>query len=84
MLPILTEPPRHLKSHPGAMCNVGNHDHTWHLGAYPDIDLTGAICVRIYFAFMVMVGVCSTSPILVKNNPKFGVPKLIRLKVICN
>ena len=44
----------------------------------------GAICVRIYFAFMVMVGVCSTCPILVKNNPKFGVPKLIRLKVICN
>ena len=46
--------------------------------------LAGAICVRIYFAFMVMVGVCSTCPILVKNNPKFGVPKLIRLKVICN
>jgi hypothetical protein len=45
---------------------------------------SGAICVRIYFAFMVMVGVCSTCPILVKNNPKFGVPKLIRLKVICN
>ncbi len=45
---------------------------------------TGAICVRIYFSFMVMVGVCSTSPILVKNNPKFGVSKLIRLKVICN
>ena len=43
-----------------------------------------AICVRICFAFMVMVGVCSTSPILVKNNPKFGDPKLIRLKVICN
>ena len=47
-------------------------------------SITGAICVRIYFAFMVMVGVCSTCPILVKNNPKFGVPKLIRLKVICN
>ena len=46
--------------------------------------MAGAICVRIHFSFMAMVGVCSTFPILVKNNPKFGVPKLIRLKDIGN
>ena len=45
---------------------------------------TGGICVRIYFSFMSLLGVFSTSPILVTNNSKFGVPKLIRLKVICN
>ena len=43
---------------------------------------SGAICVRNYFPYMDMVGVCSASPILVKNNPKFGVPKIIRLRVI--
>ena len=40
--------------------------------------------MRIHLPYMDMLGVCSTSPILVKNNPKFGVPKIIRLKVIGN
>ena len=48
------------------------------------MQMTGTICVRIYFPYMDMVGVCSTSPTLVKNNPKFGVPKIFRLKVIDN
>ena len=33
---------------------------------------------------LLVYGHGSTSPILVKNNPNFGVPKIIRLKVIGN
>ena len=44
----------------------------------------GDLHENILLSFMGMLGVCSTSPILVKNNPNFGVAKIIRLKVIDN
>ena len=42
----------------------------------------GAICARIHFPYMDRLGVCSTFPILVKKNPKYGVPKIKEAQIL--